>query len=77
MQGQKEAPPDMQCKDKFLLQSVVASPGATTKDITPEMVNIQQTTNFFLYANVSKLMVMVVSLVQTLNLLLKIPSLPP
>jgi hypothetical protein len=77
MQGQKEAPPDMQCKDKFLLQSVVASPGATTKDITPEMVNIQQTTNFFLYANVSKLVVMVVSLVQTLNLLLKIPSLPP
>jgi hypothetical protein len=47
MQGQKEAPPDMQCKDKFLLQSVVASPGATTKDITPEMVNIQQITNFF------------------------------
>jgi hypothetical protein len=47
MQGQKEAPPDMQCKDKFLLQSVVASPGATTKDITPEMVNIQQITIFF------------------------------
>lgn len=38
MQAQKEAPLDMQCKDKFLLQSVVASPGATTKDITPEMV---------------------------------------
>jgi hypothetical protein len=34
-----EAPPDMQCKDKFLLQSIVARPGATTKDITPEMVN--------------------------------------
>jgi len=40
MQSQKEAPLDMQCKDKFLLQSVVASPGATTKDITPEMVSI-------------------------------------
>ncbi|KAM7491216.1 hypothetical protein LguiA_034137 [Lonicera macranthoides] len=39
MQAQKEAPPDMQCKDKFLLQSVVASPGATPKDITPEMFN--------------------------------------
>ncbi|KAM3287523.1 vesicle-associated protein 1-2 isoform X2 [Capsicum chacoense] len=37
MQAQKEAPPDMQCKDKFLLQSVVTSPGATAKDITPEM----------------------------------------
>lgn len=43
MQAQKDAPPDMQCKDKFLLQSVIASPGATPKDITPEMVskNIQ------------------------------------
>ncbi|XP_076953134.1 vesicle-associated protein 1-1-like [Bidens hawaiensis] len=37
MQAQKEAPPDMQCRDKFLLQSVIAKPGATTKDITPEM----------------------------------------
>ncbi|XP_058209803.1 vesicle-associated protein 1-2 isoform X2 [Rhododendron vialii] len=37
MQAQKEAPADMQCKDKFLLQSAVTSPGATTKDITPEM----------------------------------------
>ncbi|XP_059301651.1 vesicle-associated protein 1-2-like [Lycium ferocissimum] len=39
MQAQKEAPLDMQCKDKFLLQSVVARPGATAKDITPEMFN--------------------------------------
>ncbi|XP_038708598.1 vesicle-associated protein 1-2-like [Tripterygium wilfordii] len=39
MQAQKEAPSDMQCKDKFLLQSEVASPGATVKDITPEMFN--------------------------------------
>ena len=39
MQAQKDAPPDMQCKDKFLLQSVIASPGATPKDITPEMVS--------------------------------------
>lgn len=38
MQVQKEAPLDMQCKDKFLLQSVVAEHGTTTKDITPEMV---------------------------------------
>jgi hypothetical protein len=40
MQVQKEAPSDMQCKDKFLLQSVIASPGTTTKDINPEMVII-------------------------------------
>ncbi|XP_068634891.1 vesicle-associated protein 1-2-like [Aristolochia californica] len=39
MQAQRESPPDMQCKDKFLLQSVIANPGATAKDITPEMFN--------------------------------------
>jgi len=38
MQAQKEAPADLQCKDKFLLQCVVASPGATPKDVTHEMV---------------------------------------
>ncbi|KAJ6851194.1 vesicle-associated protein 1-3-like [Iris pallida] len=37
MQAQKEGPVDMQCKDKFLLQSVVVHDGAMTKDITPEM----------------------------------------
>jgi hypothetical protein len=38
MQGQKESPPDMQCRDKFLLQSVVAPDGTTAKDITSDMV---------------------------------------
>ena len=38
MQAQKEIPPDMQCKDKFLLQSVRVNDGADPKDITPEMV---------------------------------------
>uniref|UniRef100_A0A2P2K6N5 MSP domain-containing protein n=1 Tax=Rhizophora mucronata TaxID=61149 RepID=A0A2P2K6N5_RHIMU len=42
MQAQKEVPTDMQCKDKFLLQSVTAPDGATTKDITPEMFNKQE-----------------------------------
>ncbi|XP_048591630.1 vesicle-associated protein 1-1 isoform X2 [Brassica napus] len=37
MQAQKEAPSDMQCKDKFLLQGVIASPGVTAKEVTPEM----------------------------------------
>ncbi|KAK9668346.1 hypothetical protein RND81_13G053900 [Saponaria officinalis] len=37
MQAQKEAPADMQCKDKFLLQSVIAPDGASVKDITAEM----------------------------------------
>ncbi|EPS62059.1 hypothetical protein M569_12733, partial [Genlisea aurea] len=39
MQAQKEAPPDMQCKDKFLLQSVVVKPGTTVHDIAPELFN--------------------------------------
>ncbi|MBA0558807.1 hypothetical protein Goarm_015154 [Gossypium armourianum] len=39
MQAQKEAPADMQCKDKFLLQSVKAPDGVTAKDITAEMFN--------------------------------------
>ncbi|KAJ6793551.1 vesicle-associated protein 1-3-like [Iris pallida] len=39
MQAQKEAPPDLQCKDKFLLQSVIAKDRATVKDINPEMFN--------------------------------------
>lgn len=40
MQAQKEAPADMQCKDKFLLQSVKTVDGATAKDINAEMVCI-------------------------------------
>ncbi|KAH9777292.1 Vesicle-associated protein 1-2 [Citrus sinensis] len=39
MQAQKEAPPDMQCKDKFLLQSVKTNDGTTAKDINAEMFN--------------------------------------
>ncbi|KAI4311653.1 hypothetical protein MLD38_036532 [Melastoma candidum] len=37
MQAQKEAPPDMQCRDKFLLQSVRVDGGVTAKDVTAEM----------------------------------------
>lgn len=39
MQAQKEAPADMQCRDKFLLQSVKVNDGTTAKDITAEMVS--------------------------------------
>uniref|UniRef100_A0A0D9X4J7 MSP domain-containing protein n=1 Tax=Leersia perrieri TaxID=77586 RepID=A0A0D9X4J7_9ORYZ len=39
MQAQREAPPDMQCKDKFLVQSVAAENGATTQDINADMFN--------------------------------------
>lgn len=47
MQAQKEAPPDMQCKDKFLLQSVKASDGASARDITAEMVKVLFLAAFF------------------------------
>ncbi|KAI5647431.1 hypothetical protein M9H77_33436 [Catharanthus roseus] len=42
MQAQKEAPQDMQCKDKFLVQSAIANPGATAKDITANMFNKEE-----------------------------------
>ncbi|KAG6405333.1 hypothetical protein SASPL_132922 [Salvia splendens] len=42
MQAQREAPIDMQCKDKFLLQSIVTSPDTNPKDITPEMFTKEQ-----------------------------------
>ena len=38
MQAQREAPPDLQCKDKFLVQSVAAENGAETQDISAAMV---------------------------------------
>lgn len=37
MQAQKEAPPDMQCKDKFLVQSVIVAEGTPVKDVTGDM----------------------------------------
>ncbi|RHN59331.1 putative vesicle-associated membrane-protein-associated protein [Medicago truncatula] len=37
MQAQEEAPPDMQCKDTFVIQRVFARPGKIMKDVTPEM----------------------------------------
>ncbi|KAG8636627.1 vesicle-associated protein 1-2 isoform X2 [Manihot esculenta] len=37
MQAQKVAPPDLQCKDKFLIQSTVVPFGTTDEDITSGM----------------------------------------
>ncbi|GFP97910.1 vesicle-associated protein 1-3 [Phtheirospermum japonicum] len=36
MQAPKESPSDMQCRDKFLVQSVIAPNGATNKDFNRE-----------------------------------------
>lgn len=63
MQAQKEAPLDMQCKDKFLLQSVVASSGTYAKDITPEMVLI--------WAKIQSLMRVFLSLIRKMYRLTK------
>lgn len=38
MQAQRTAPPDMVCKDKFLIQSTIVSAGTIDEDITPSMV---------------------------------------
>jgi hypothetical protein len=38
MQAQTVASPDLQFKDKFLVQSVVVSDGSSAKDITSQMV---------------------------------------
>ncbi|CAM0911217.1 unnamed protein product [Alopecurus aequalis] len=37
MQAQREPPSDMQCKDKFLVQSVLAPSGINVKDVTGDM----------------------------------------
>ncbi|KAM6574890.1 hypothetical protein CsatA_023217 [Cannabis sativa] len=42
MQAQKEAPADMQCKDKFLLQSVKVNDSVAGKDINAEMFNKEE-----------------------------------
>lgn len=40
MQAQHVAPPDRQCKDKFLIQSTVVPFGTTEEDIASDMVRI-------------------------------------
>eukprot|EP00268_Persea_americana_P060557 TRINITY_DN7558_c0_g1_i2.p1 TRINITY_DN7558_c0_g1~~TRINITY_DN7558_c0_g1_i2.p1 ORF type:complete len:310 (-),score=87.44 TRINITY_DN7558_c0_g1_i2:268-1197(-) len=37
MQAQRGAPPDMQCKDKFLIQSTVVPFGTTAEDLKPNL----------------------------------------
>nr|GMD62085.1 vesicle-associated protein 1-3 [Ipomoea batatas] len=41
MQAPREAPPDMQSKDKFLIQSTIAPDGSTAKDLSPELFNME------------------------------------
>ncbi|CAN6460742.1 unnamed protein product [Victoria cruziana] len=42
MQAQREAPSDLRCKDKFLVQSVISNHGVTVKDIVAEMFNKEE-----------------------------------
>lgn len=46
MQAPKEAPPDMQLKDKFLVQSTVVPYGTTEEDIMPSFVSIHYSFSF-------------------------------
>ncbi|KAM7258908.1 hypothetical protein ACFE04_014649 [Oxalis oulophora] len=39
LQGQREYPPDMQCKDKFLLQSAVVAPHIDVDELPPDTFN--------------------------------------
>lgn len=39
MQAQRTAPPDMVCKDKFLIQGRIVPDGTTDENITPSMVS--------------------------------------
>ncbi|XP_010417554.1 PREDICTED: vesicle-associated protein 1-4 [Camelina sativa] len=40
LKAQTEAPAHMQCEDMFFIQSVVASPGTTAKNLTTEMFSL-------------------------------------
>ncbi|KAK4749543.1 hypothetical protein SAY87_026992 [Trapa incisa] len=42
MQAQRSAPPDMMCKDKFLIQSTVVPAGTADEDITPELFSKEE-----------------------------------
>ncbi|XP_042507711.1 vesicle-associated protein 2-1 isoform X2 [Macadamia integrifolia] len=39
LQAQREHPPDMQCKDKFLLQSTIVPPNTDVDEIPPDAFN--------------------------------------
>ncbi|XP_044476306.1 vesicle-associated protein 2-1-like [Mangifera indica] len=39
LQAQREAPPEMQCKDKFLLQSVIVIPNIDVDELPPDTFN--------------------------------------
>ncbi|KAJ4712653.1 Vesicle-associated protein 2-1 [Melia azedarach] len=39
LQAQRESPPDMQCKDKFLLQSTIVPPNTDVDELPPDTFN--------------------------------------
>lgn len=38
LQAQREYPPNMQCKDKFLVQSTIVAPNTNVDELPPDMV---------------------------------------
>ncbi|KAI7981371.1 Vesicle-associated protein 2-2 [Camellia lanceoleosa] len=57
MQAQKLAPPDMICKDRFLVQSTVVPAGTTDEDVDPDMF----AKDFGRYVEENKMRVILVS----------------
>lgn len=49
MQAHRSLPPDMSCKDKFLIQSTVVPAGTTDEDITPEVVDTHSSSVSFTF----------------------------
>ena len=56
MQAQREAPPDMQCKDKFLVQSVILPDDIKDKEVSQEFVSSH---NFSLFSNVMMFLMLI------------------
>lgn len=49
LQAQRESPPDMQCKDKFLLQSTIVPSNTDVDDLPPDTVRITERMVFFFF----------------------------
>lgn len=55
MQAQGVAPPDMQCKDKFLVQSTVVPFGTSEEKITSDMVRRASSSGYIISLFIGRL----------------------
>lgn len=56
MQAQKTAPPDLQCKDRFLVQSTEVPFGSTEEDLKPNLV-CQDENNLVIFVRIQVFLV--------------------